>query len=74
MKGKANKVRKKRGAEWAEYLLEQSLKRHAPVITYNVTIEQLNMYLQGEIKELTPKAGRFEVYQPRRKKNNTEVR
>ena len=74
MKGKADRIRKKRGAEWSEYLLEQSLKRHAPVIVYDVTIEQLNLYLQGKIKELTPKVGRFEVYQPRRKKNNTEVR
>lgn len=68
MKGKADSVRKRRGTEWSRFLQRQSLKQRAPVITYNVTIEQLNLYLQGEIKELTPKVGRFEVYYPRRRR------
>ncbi len=73
MKGKVNRVRKRRGEEWARYI-EKQHNKSTTLITYFVSIEQLNIYLQGGTQDLKPTHGKFEVYKPKRgRRNNKEV-
>jgi hypothetical protein len=73
VKGKVNRVRKRLGEEWAKHI-ERQHNKSTTLVTYFVSIEQLNIYLQGSTQDLKPTYGKFEVYKPRQKKrNNKEV-
>jgi hypothetical protein len=71
MKGKVNNVRKTNGREWDKMLEKEEVKKakKADVVTFEVTVENLNIYLNGKTNELPPKNGKFVVYKPKKKKN-----